>query len=105
MEKSLADFKAMTSDSGKIPLDCIWYDVEEVRILLRKKTKKAVYNMVYRGQLPAYKMGGTLLFQRIEIDRLILANRVPGGPKSEPETFPRPKRKRRNRPKQKKNRK
>ena len=102
MYKNLSEFAKMTSDGGKLPLDAIWYNVEEMRILLRKKTRKSIYNMVHRKQLPVHKIGGTLLFQRVEIDRLILANRLPGGPVSDPLTFEKPKRKRKKRPKRKK---
>ena len=101
MCKNLSEFAAMTSDGGRLPLDAIGYDVEEMRILLRKKTRKAIYNLVHRKQIPAHKIGGMLLFQRVEIDRLILANRLPGGPKSDPVTFEKPKRNRRKRPKRK----
>lgn len=47
----------------------------EIAFYLRRSIG-AVHNLVYRKQIPAYKVGGRLLFKKEEIDRWILRNRV-----------------------------
>jgi excisionase family DNA binding protein len=47
----------------------------ETALYLRRSVG-AVHNLVYRKQVPAYKVGARLLFKKEEIDRWVLRNRV-----------------------------
>lgn len=48
----------------------IWMNSEEASEYLRT-TIGSLRNMVYRGKLPAKKLGNRLRFKRIDLDRLI----------------------------------
>ena len=39
-------------------------------------TRKALYQAVYRGEIPVYRLGRRLRFRREELDRVLMAQRV-----------------------------
>lgn len=47
--------------------------LEEVATYL-KAGKRTVYRLAQRGSIPAFKLGGTWRFRRIELDRWIAAS-------------------------------
>lgn len=51
-----------------------WLKVREAAIYLRT-TPNGIRNMVYRGQVPSYKLHGRILFKRTDLDRLIESSR------------------------------
>ena len=59
-----------------------WLDALEAAILLKRFKRRdrntpsvgAIRNMVYRGQLQAYRFFGRRLFDRYEIERMIAAS-------------------------------
>ena len=51
-----------------------WLTVKDAAAYLRT-TASGIRNMVYRDQLPSYKLHGRILFKRTDLDRLIESSR------------------------------
>lgn len=50
-----------------------WFTADEAAEYLRFNSKKALYQAVRRGQVPAHRLGRrTLRFRRMELDQLLL---------------------------------
>jgi excisionase family DNA binding protein len=52
-----------------------WLDAEGAARYLALPSKKAVYEAVRRGELPAYRLGRRLRFRREELDAVLLRQR------------------------------
>lgn len=46
-----------------------WLSADEAAAYLRLGSRKALYQRVRRGQIPAHRFGRTLRFRRDELDR------------------------------------
>jgi excisionase family DNA binding protein len=59
----------------KMKTEPVYFTTKETAEYLRRSIG-AVHNMVYRKQLPVFKLGGRLLFKKEDIDRWIERNRL-----------------------------
>lgn len=48
-----------------------WLDADEAFRFLRLPSRKALYQAVRRGQVPAHRLGRRLRFSEMELDRLL----------------------------------
>jgi len=53
-----------------------WLDPTQAAEYLALPSRKAVYEAVRRGELPAYRFGRRLRFRREELDAVLLAERT-----------------------------
>jgi excisionase family DNA binding protein len=57
--------------------DVQWMTAAEAAAYLRLPSRKALYQAVRRGQLPAYRLGTRLLrFRRADLDRVVLMGQL-----------------------------
>lgn len=54
-----------------------WLTAAEAADYLRMPTRKALYQAVRRGRVPVYRLGRSVRFNRVNLDRLLMGQAGP----------------------------